>query len=234
MTKLFLVLLLSISSCQTLPPDAQNEFANFIVDPKTTNIEFFWKNDRGEIFRSIENLKKYVEGSGRSLKFAMNGGMYEPGNVPKGLFVQNGQTLIPLDTKNGEGNFYLEPNGVFYLSFDGQPFITETKNFQTNADVKFATQSGPMLIVNGEINSKFAKDSANLQIRNGAGILPDKSVVFAISRQKISLYKFAEHFKNLGCREALYLDGYVSRMYAPESKFEQLDGDFGVIIGIAE
>ncbi|MEP6924582.1 MAG: phosphodiester glycosidase family protein, partial [Pyrinomonadaceae bacterium] len=62
----------------------------------------------------------------------------------------------------------------------------------------------------------------------------DNKVVFAMSRQETSFYEFAQYFKNLNCREALYLDGFVSRMYLPEEKLEQMDGDFAVIIGVTE
>jgi uncharacterized protein YigE (DUF2233 family) len=58
--------------------------------------------------------------------------------------------------------------------------------------------------------------------------------MFAISRKEVSFYDFALYFKNSGCRNALYLDGFVSRMYLPEKNIEHLDGEFGVIIGVTE
>jgi uncharacterized protein YigE (DUF2233 family) len=77
------------------------------------------------------------------------------------------------------------------------------------------------------------KGSANVNIRNGVGILPDNKIVLAISKEEINLYDFAEYFKNLGCKNALYLDGFVSRMYLPEKDLNTTDGDFGVIIGVS-
>jgi uncharacterized protein YigE (DUF2233 family) len=164
----------------------------------------------------------------------MNGGMYEKDNLPKGLFIQNQKTLNELDIKDGSGNFYLKPNGVFYLTTDNTAFIVQTQNFKNNEDVKFATQSGPMLLVDGNINAQFIENSSNLNIRNGVCILPDDKVVFAISGREVSFYEFARYFKSLNCQNALYLDGFVSRMYLPEQKIEQLDGDFAVIVGVTE
>ena len=76
------------------------------------------------------------------------------------------------------------------------------------------------------IHPAFKAGSANLNIRNGVGILPDNSVVFAMSKKEISFYDFAVYFKNLGCKNALYLDGFVSRTYLPAENWTQTDGNF--------
>jgi uncharacterized protein YigE (DUF2233 family) len=91
-----------------------------------------------------------------------------------------------------------------------------------------------MLLINGEINPHFTKGSVNTNIRNGVGILPNHKVVFAISKELVNFYDFAEYFKNLGCKNALFLDGGISAMYLPEKNWEQLTGDFGVMIGITK
>ena len=207
-----------------------------IISYTTTaaDVELYWKDTNGQTFKSIGNLKMFVERQGKQLKFAMNGGMYKPDNSPQGLFVQGKNIVAPLDTLSGKGNFYMKPNGVFYITEDNKPVVCKTPDFIGNEHVRLATQSGPMLVVDGEIHPAFKKGSANLNIRNGVGILPDSRIVFAMSKQEINFYDFAEYFKKLGCRNALYLDGFVSRMYLPEKKWEQLDGNFGVIIGITE
>ena len=228
-----LLLSLSFSCKQKVSQAESDKFASFVVNPKVSKIEFFWKDDDGRAFKSIQNLKSYFEKKGRRLRFAMNGGMYEKGNIPKGLFIQNQQMLRELDTQDGDGNFYLRPNGVFYLTTDNTAVVAQTSEFENNGEVKFATQSGPMLI-DGDINERFAENSANLNIRNGVCVLPDNQVVFAISRREVSFYEFARYFKNRNCRDALYLDGFVSRMYLPEENIEQPDGDFAVIIGVSE
>lgn len=205
---------------------------SFTADPKTQNIELFWKDDKGENLKSIQNLKNYVESKQQQLQFAMNGGMFNVDFSPKGLFIQKKNMVVPLDTSSGVGNFYLKPNGVFYLTTSNVPVVCQTSEFKFTGQINYATQSGPMLVINGCINPEFRKGSTNLNIRNGVGILPNSKIVFAISKKEISFYEFASFFKKLGCKNALYLDGFVSRMYLPEKKYIQTDGNFGVIIGI--
>jgi len=203
----------------------------YTVDTKKQNLQLYWKNDNGEIFGSIQNLKTFVESKKLILTFAMNGGMYMQDLKPLGLFIQDGKKLKNLNKAKGSGNFYLKPNGVFYITTDNVPLICNTTDF-ISKNIKHATQSGPMLVIDGQIHSAFKKGSTNLNIRNGVGILPDNKVVFAISKTEINFYDFAKYFQKLGCKNALYLDGYVSRMYLPEKKWTQTDGNFGVIIGV--
>nr|WP_228420537.1 phosphodiester glycosidase family protein [Chryseobacterium arachidis] len=162
----------------------------------------------------------------------MNGGMFIENNIPKGLYIENFKTLVPIDTLKGEGNFYLQPNGIFYITKSNKYKIVSTENFKHHSNIKFATQSGPMLINKGKINSIFKQDSKNLNIRNGVGILKNGNPVFVMSKKEINFHNFALLFKNLGCEQALYLDGFVSRTYFPEEKWIQEDGDFGIMIAV--
>lgn len=206
----------------------------YIVDAKAQNLQLYWKNDNDEILGSIQQLKSYVESKKMKLIFAMNGGMFNKDYSPQGLFIQNKKTLAPLDTTGGSGNFYLKPNGVFYITSENIPVVCKTADFRDNKEIKFATQSGPMLVIDGKIHSVFKQVSTNLNVRNGVGILPDNKVVFAMSKEKINFYDFATYFQSLGCKNALYLDGFVSRTYLPEKKWMQTDGDFGVMIGVTD
>ncbi|SHG87097.1 phosphodiester glycosidase family protein [Pedobacter caeni] len=207
-------------------------FVRYIVDGKKQDIKFYWKNEKQENFKSIRNLKNWLDQKHKKLLFAMNAGMYKQDNSPQGLFIENQKQITPLDTTTGNGNFYLKPNGVFYITVDNLPTICTTTNFIDNRKVKYATQSGPMLVIDGQIHSAFKKGSANLNIRNGVGILPDNKIIFAMSKREINFYDFADYFKKMGCKNALYLDGLVSRTYLPEQNWIQTDGNFGVIIGI--
>jgi uncharacterized protein YigE (DUF2233 family) len=140
----------------------------------------------------------------------------------------------PLDTTSGTGNFYLKPNGVFYVTTLDQPVVCTTSAFVNDGSIRYATQSGPMLLVDGKIHPAFKAGSTNLNIRNGVGILPDNTIIFAMSKKEINFYDFASYFRRLGCNDALYLDGFVSRTYLPEKNWIQTDGNFGVIIGVTE
>lgn len=223
-----------VAACRSEQKKTDERFADFVVDPQPGRVEFFWSGANGEIFKSFENVKKEVEKSGGKLRFAMNGGMYQEDQKPLGLFIQNGKTLAPLNRREASGNFYLKPNGVFGIRQDNRAFLLRTEDFKDDGQIKFATQSGPMLLVGGQINAQFTEKSENLNIRNGVCVLDDGKIIFSISRRAINFYDFAVHFRDAGCRDALYLDGFVSRMYLPEKDFTDLGGEFGVIIAVVE
>jgi uncharacterized protein YigE (DUF2233 family) len=212
----------------------ENRFVTYMVDTKRQDLKLYWKDDKNENFGSIQNLKLWLDKHKRKLVFAMNAGMYKPDFSPQGLFIENQKRLTPLDTSSGNGNFYLKPNGVFYITVNNGAAICVTTDFKDNGKIKYATQSGPMLLVNGQIHSVFKEGSTNLNIRNGVGILPDNTLVFVMSKKEINFYDFANYFKTLGCKNALYLDGLVSRTYLPEKNWTQNDGSFGVIIGVTK
>jgi uncharacterized protein YigE (DUF2233 family) len=207
---------------------------SYTVNPRAQHLALYWKDDAGQRLRSLGQLRSYVESKHVRLLFAMNGGMFTPNFAPLGLYIQDYRQYSPLDTLSGSGNFYLKPNGVFYLSADNHATVCTTADFRSSNLIRYATQSGPMLVVDGQIHSAFKEGSANRQIRNGVGILTDGQVLFAMSKVEISFYDFAEYFRRQGCRNALYLDGFVSRMYLPDKGWRQTDGDFGVMIGVTQ
>lgn len=210
------------------PNDAILEYEYNSLDG---NIAFYWKNN-DTIIGSLEKLNKYISKKGKQLIFAMNGGMYMEDQKPLGLYIENGKVITKLNTRSASGNFYMKPNGVFYITDKNKAVVCKTEEFINNGHIKYATQSGPMLIINDTIHKDFTKGSKNINIRNGVGVLPDGKIIFAITKQPMNFYDFAMYFKNKGCKNALYLDGFVSRAYYPEKKWEQKDGKFGVIIGI--
>lgn len=233
---LILITLLSFGFfIQSKKGDSNDErFITYIVNPKKQNIQFYWKNEKGENFKNAENLKIWLKKQQNELLFATNGGMYKKDNSPQGLYIENKIKKNEIDTASGNGNFYLKPNGIFYITINKTPNISLTTDFIDKGKIKYATQSGPMLVINGEIHTAFKENSTNLNIRNGVGILPNDKIVFAMSKKEINFYEFAQYFKSLGCKNALYLDGFVSRTYLPEKKWEQTDGNFGVIIGVTK
>lgn len=218
----------------TFNKNQQDGFIFYTVDPSKDDVQLYWKNEKGEILKSIQNLKKFIENKDSTLVFAMNAGMYKADNTPLGLFIQNNKTLVPVNNSTGQGNFYLKPNGVFYITTDNKAVVCRTESFQNTGNVKFATQSGPMLLIDGQIHGSFIQGSTNLNFRNGVGILPNGKILFAMSTKEISFYDFAEYFQREGCENALYLDGYVSRTYLPGKHWVQTDGNFGVMIGVIE
>lgn len=210
-------------------------FLSYRVDLRRQHLRLFWLDEQRRPLRSLGRLRHWLAGRGDTLEFAMNGGMFRPGNAPLGLYIENGRRITPLDTGAGAGNFYLKPNGVFYLTPDNQAGVCSTADFARllqRRSVRYATQSGPMLVLDGQLHPAFRAGSANRQIRNGVGVLPDGRVLLVLSRELVNLYDFARYFQQQGCRNALYLDGFVSRAYLPAQGWTQTDGDLGVLIGV--
>ncbi len=213
-------------------PIKEDKMVQYVVDPKVQDLRLFWQDDEGEPMKGFKRLSNWLEGRGEELVFAMNGGMFLKDYSPQGLYVEEGVMRKTTDTiQSAYGNFYLQPNGIFFLTHDGKGGVLATKDFEYGQHIRFATQSGPMLVIDGALHHKFIKGSSSLHIRNGVGILPDGKVLFAMSKEKVNFYDFASFFKYKGCQNALYLDGFVSRTYLPAQKWTQMDGRFGVMIG---
>lgn len=230
----FAILTLSVVGILSFTLNQSNNnrhILSHIVDLKKQTLKFYWKNDKGENFNNFGGLKNWLKSNKEQLIFATNGGMYNRDQSPQGLYIEHGKTLANIDTvENGYGNFYMQPNGIFYITNNNEGVVCKTKYFK-NINVKYTTQSGPLLLIEGRIHSKFMEGSKNLNIRNGVGILPNGNLLFAMSKEKINFYDFATYFKSQGCKNALYLDGFVSKTYLPEKNWKSIDGKFGVMIG---
>jgi len=227
-------ILYSFNSNSKLLNKENSKILSYTVDLKTQELAFYWENDTGAIYQDFKSLNEQLQKKNKKLKFAMNGGMFNPDLSPQGLYIEKGKKLSQIDTiRKGYGNFYMQPNGIFHITKDKKPAVCETLKF-SEEDVNFATQSGPLLLIEGKLHPRFIKGSKNLNIRNGVGILPNGKIIFAMSKEEINFYDFAMFFKEQGCKNALYLDGYVSRTYLPEQNSIPMDGIFGVIIGEVE
>lgn len=215
-------------------PRAPDLFLTYRANPATEQIRLYWKNNKGELINGLGRLNAYLNSGGDSLLFGMNAGMFTTDYKPLGLYIENGKQLKGINLKNAEGNFYLKPNGAFLLLNNGKAMVCKSEEVPTIKNIKYATQSGPMLLINGDIHPAFTKGSSNLNIRNGVGILPDGKILFVLSKQAVNLYDFALYFKEQGCLNALYLDGYVSRAWYPAAGWKQNDEKFGVMIGVSK
>jgi uncharacterized protein YigE (DUF2233 family) len=231
-----LIQMMLMTSCMFSAQKVEDpRFISHVVDLKKQTLKFYLKDSAAYNYGNFEELKTQLESKHQKLVFAMNGGMYLPDGSPQGLYIENGITKTPLDsTKQAYGNFYLQPNGMFYITDDNKGVVCQTTEFKPNPNITYATQSGPMLVINNEIHPVFVKNSKHFHIRNGVGVLPNGNFLFAMSKDTITLYDFADFFKGVGCKNALYLDGFVSRTYLPKKNWEQLDGNFGVIIAETE
>jgi uncharacterized protein YigE (DUF2233 family) len=176
----------------------------------------------------------------KTLNFAMNAGMYNESYAPIGYTVIEGKEVKSLNLKEGGGNFHLLPNGVMWWDKTGNVQITESHVLDgqiSNGDAQpwYATQSGPMLVINDEIHPQFNPESSSIKLRNGVGVCHDGSIQFVNSDEPVTFYQFASLFKDeLGCSNALFLDGGIaSALYAP-SIHKQDKKEMGVMIGLVE
>ena len=141
-------------------------------------------------------MKEFVESNNQELIFAVNGRMNNNDQSLQGLFVEKGIVRKEVDVhKEGFGNFYLKPNGVFCLTKDGKGIVRSMNDFKLDSTIEYATQSGPMLLINGDYNNKLIKRSLNLHIGNGVGILPNGNVLFAMSKERVNFYDLAILFR---------------------------------------
>jgi uncharacterized protein YigE (DUF2233 family) len=184
------------------------------LDLRRHAVELVWRGPDGQPYGSLSALARAP--AGRDLVAAMNAGMYHPDLAPVGLYVEGGRQITPANTANGPGNFHLKPNGIFYVS-GGAAGILETRAYLRRDLVPdYATQSGPMLVIDGRIHPRFSDEGPSRKIRNGVGVRDARTVVLAISDEPVSFGAFARLFKDeLGCRNALFLDGSISALHAP-------------------
>ncbi len=234
-----IILIAIITSYIILKPEPIFEYKNIKLNNTTFNIvkitpenlshlKTYYKTEPNNPYITINNLNQ-----NSNFNFATNGGIFSPKYEPLGLFIQNNQTLFPLNTKEGAGNFFMQPNGVFFIK-NNHPKITETKKFETSPTISTAIQSGPLLVINNQINSLFNPESKSKYIRNGVGVDKNGNTFFAISTKPVTFHQFASLFKNeLNCPNALYLDGAISEMYIKNHQ-ENTNQKFSVIIGIEE
>ena len=203
-----------------------------IVDPRTDDLQLFWKDDDGHLIRDFPALDKVAAAKGEKLLFAANAGMFEPDNKPVGLLVQNGNETTPLNLNDGQGNFYMKPNGIFLINEKHEARIIEASEYSALVTpALWATQSGPMLVHAGSIHPDFLEDSKNFKVRSGVGVRKDGTAVFVLSRDPVNFYAFAAlflyHYK---CPNALFLDGDISAFYVPGIK--DTPHFFGPMIGV--
>jgi uncharacterized protein YigE (DUF2233 family) len=185
------------------------------VDLATHDLKLFLNDPDGAPFGSLTRF--LGSPAARGVSMAMNAGMYHADLSPVGLYVQDGRELKRLNRARGPGNFHLKPNGVFYVA-GGRADILETDAYaKRRPKPALATQSGPMLVIDGKIHPRFSEEGPSRKYRNGVGVSDGRSAFFVISDDMVSFGAFARLFRDeLGCRNALFLDGSISALHAAD------------------
>jgi uncharacterized protein YigE (DUF2233 family) len=193
-------------------------FTECIAVPGKHRIETKVTGSNGIIYRSFAALAEDIDTS--KVAFAVNGGMYDMGSAPIGYYVEDGERLYPLNTRDARGNFYLKPNGVFFGDADGNWQVMTSEDFAAKVITRpeFGTQSGPMLLIGGKLHPDISPAGTSLKVRNAVGVDAQGRTHFVISDQPVSFGTLAammrDHAKT---RDALFLDGTVSALWYPSS-----------------
>ncbi|MBL8548046.1 MAG: phosphodiester glycosidase family protein [Hyphomonadaceae bacterium] len=203
-------------------PCAVHEFENsrFIVctyDARRQDMRLYSRAPAGGYLRSFEGMQRELGAEAARVRFAMNAGMFNEAGAPIGLYVENGDEQKSISLTDGPGNFHLKPNGVFWQGQDNTLHIEVSEDYAVAAhEPRWATQSGPMLLINGDLHPRIANDGVSRFIRNGVGLRDQHTAYFVISSGFVSFGRFARFFRDeLHCRDALFLDGTVSSLWAP-------------------
>ncbi|NIZ61913.1 hypothetical protein DL239_13105 [Sedimentitalea sp. CY04] len=204
------------------------------VDASNEQLRLFLRDERGTVYGSFSSIDAALESEGKKLAFATNAGMYHADRSPVGLYIEDQQQQMRLIPNAGPGNFGLLPNGVFCIR-KGRADVYESLKFRDSGiNCTHATQSGPMLVIDGELHPRFLVDSTSFYIRNGVGTSADgKRVVFAISRNAVTFHQFGRLFRDhLKLPSALYFDGNISRLHAPSVGRSDNGFMMGPVVGV--
>lgn len=174
-----------------------------------------------------------------TLFFAITASIVEANCEPIGLFIQNEKEQKSLNLNlQGNGNFYsLPPNGIFYVDSLNVPGLLLSQKYRKELNFKQAIQSGPLLVIDGKINSYFTMGSKNKFTRCGVGVFKKNNsnyIVFVKSVTPINFYDFASFFiTKYNCKQALTLesgDGCSIHLPTINSQFKNLPGSCSYLI----
>jgi uncharacterized protein YigE (DUF2233 family) len=212
-----------------------NDYTVCRFDLRQDSLRLYNLDSSGAPFGSFGALEAALRGKGFDLVFAMNAGMYGEDLKPIGLYIEDGERLKKANRRDGPGNFHLKPNGIFFI--DGSTGgVMETEAFlRSGLSPRYASQSGPMLVIDGDIHPKFSAAGTSLHRRNGVGAPDEHTLIFVISDSSVNFHSFARLFRDhLDCPNALFLDGSISSLHAAD--LSRSDGffDLGPIVALAK
>jgi uncharacterized protein YigE (DUF2233 family) len=214
------------------------------IDPAASDLRLFWRDTQSRPYRTFSKVAEAVRNQGQDLVFAINAGMYQSDFSPLGFYVEDSEELRRADTTSIEGpsrlipNFYKKPNGIFFLSETGAGILPTAGFLDERPDARFATQSGPMLVIENALHPALIPGSTDRTRRSGVGVCKGGQIRFAISDGRVNFHDFAVLFRDhLACPNALFLDGgQGAGLYLPEMRRNDFSrhGGYGPIIGLVE
>ncbi len=206
------------------------------VLPETEELRLFLRAENGQPYGHFSALETALGTQGKTLPFAMNAGMYHDDRSPVGHYIEDGTEEMRVISTPGPGNFGLLPNGLLCIQDDAAVVIETRDYLEQRPECRYATQSGPMLVIDGELHPRFLPDSTSRYVRNGVGTSEDgKRAVFVISETPVTFHEFARLFRDeLGLPNALFFDGNVSRLHAAQLGRSDLGRPMGPIVAVVE
>ena len=197
------------------PAGASDTVSGWVFDPARHRISLHWTDAKGRPYRTFQAVLGAIAVDGGRVTAITNAGIYDRDGTPLGLHVEDGVVLRPLNRGDGDGNFFLKPNGVFAMSGTAAR-IADASTFRLDDAVSAATQSGPLLVLDGTIHPAFRRHSESRRSRNAVGVRSDGRVVLAMTRVPVNFWDMAVFMRDrMGCPSALYLDGAISQLWRP-------------------
>ncbi|MEM1301753.1 MAG: phosphodiester glycosidase family protein [Pseudomonadota bacterium] len=199
------------------------------IDMTVSDVRLFLRDETGAPYGQFTALPDGVQ-------IAMNAGMYHDDRRPVGHYVEDGEAEMRVVTSAGPGNFGLLPNGVLCLKEDRAHVYETMRYVAAEPDCLHATQSGPMLVIDGELHPRFLPDSTSRKRRNGAGTSADgQTLYWVISDNAVTFHEFGTLFRDhIGVPQALFLDGSISRIFDPANGRRDGGPAMGPIIAVVE
>lgn len=220
--------ILAPSACESRDFD-QSRFT--VCSAAGAKVEVHTSDSSGTPYRAFSALERALGERADQVDFAMNAGMFDEDGHAIGLLIENGETLHKINRREGGGNFHMLPNGVFVVRDGGATEVVTSEEFEPSDDIAFASQSGPMLVIDGKLHPRFEADGTSRHIRNGVGIGPGGTALFVIFEEPVSFGKFARLFRDeLKARNALYFDGSVSALWDPANGRRDIGAPLGPMV----
>ena len=149
MKRAALVILLTATACQSEPQERKpvasvdlvepkgdcrpvrfedSKFTHCVAKPGTHKILMRIKGGDGILLRNLKSLSNFM--GEKPVSFAMNAGMYDIKSRPIGYYVVDGERITKLNPAKGEGNFHMQPNGVFFGNESGGWQVMTSADFE--------------------------------------------------------------------------------------------------------
>lgn len=182
----------------------------FRVDLAQYKFEIAMASDYSNRIATVDNLTTASGGI-----IGSNGGFFSQELKSLGLRVSDNKIKSILKPTPWWSIFYIENN---------QPYIVGRKQFHFDKRIEFAIQSGPRLIINGQIPNTL---KSGIDSRTAIGITREKKVILLVTDNlNLSTTALAKIMQGsqieggLDCYNALNLDGGSStQLYAKTDKF---------------